>query len=77
VFLEDAAWNALHEIAREQGCTADELCLTIGDEFPDADFAQSARYYVLRHIVAIPDNIELPGNFRVLSELLHERRSVQ
>jgi hypothetical protein len=70
VFLEDAAWNALCEIAREHGSTADELCLIIGDEFPDADFAQAARYYVLRHIARIPDNIELPANFPVLTELL-------
>jgi Ribbon-helix-helix domain len=34
VFLEDATWNALREIACEQGCTVDELCLVIGDEFP-------------------------------------------
>jgi predicted DNA-binding ribbon-helix-helix protein len=77
VFLEDAAWNALREIAREQGCSVDELCLTIGDEFPDADFAQAARYYVLRHIAAIPDNIELPGNFRVLTELRATHRCAQ
>jgi hypothetical protein len=35
--------DALCETAREQGCTVDELCLTIGNEFPDADFTQTAR----------------------------------
>jgi Ribbon-helix-helix domain len=70
VFLEDATWNALCEIAHEKGNTVDELCLMIGDEFPDADFAQAARYYVLRHIAGIPGNIELPGNFHVLRELI-------
>ena len=29
VFLEDATWNALCEIARERGCTVDELCSDI------------------------------------------------
>jgi Ribbon-helix-helix domain len=77
VFLEDATWNALREIAIEQGSMADELCRTIGDEFPDADFAQAARYYVLRHIAAIPGNIELPGNFRVLTELRATHRCAQ
>jgi hypothetical protein len=74
VFLEDATWNALREIACEQGCTVDELCLSVGDEFPDASLAQAARYYVLRYLAAIPGNIELPVNFHVLSELLLERR---
>jgi hypothetical protein len=30
VFLEDATWNALSKIARERGCTVDELCSDIG-----------------------------------------------
>jgi hypothetical protein len=69
VFLEDATWNALGEIACEQGCTVDELSLAVGYEFPDAYLAQAARYYVLRYLAAIPDNIKLPGNFRVLTQL--------
>jgi hypothetical protein len=69
VFLEDAAWNALGEIAHEKGSTVDELCLTIGDEFPDDLFAPAARRYVLRYLAVIPANIELPGNFKVLREL--------
>ena len=77
VFLEDATWYALCEIAREQGCTVDELCLTIGNEFPDADFTQGARYYVLRYLAGIPDNIELPANFRVLTELMAVHRHPQ
>ena len=51
-FLEDATWNALCAIAAEQDCTVDDLCLTIGHEFPDADFTQAARSYVLRHYAA-------------------------
>jgi hypothetical protein len=46
VFLEHATWNALCDIARERDCTVDDLCLNIGNEFPDADFTQAARYYV-------------------------------
>jgi hypothetical protein len=46
VFLEDATWNALCGIAVEPDYTVDDLCLNIGNEFPDADFTQAARYYV-------------------------------
>jgi predicted DNA-binding ribbon-helix-helix protein len=76
VFVEDATWKVLCDIAREQDCTVDELCLTIGDEFPDAaDFTQAARYYVLRHIAAkIPDGLALPPELRTLKELTDRRR---
>ena len=75
VFLEDATWNALCEIARERGCTVDELCGDIDLNFAlGEDFASSARRYVLRYIEQIPDNIELPATFRALSELLDRRR---
>jgi predicted DNA-binding ribbon-helix-helix protein len=46
VFLVHATWNALCDIARERDCTVDDLCLNIGNEFPDADFTQAAQYYV-------------------------------
>jgi hypothetical protein len=46
VFLEHATWNALCDIARERDCTVDDLCLNIGNEIPDANFTQAARYYV-------------------------------
>jgi predicted DNA-binding ribbon-helix-helix protein len=73
--LEDATWNALGDIAQERDCTVDDLCLRIGDEFPDADFAQAARYYVLRHIAAkIPDDPALPPELRALKELTDRRR---
>jgi predicted DNA-binding ribbon-helix-helix protein len=76
VFLEDATWNALCEIARERGCTVDELCCHIDLNFaPGENFTPAARLYVLRHIEQIPDNIELPANFRVLTELLDCRRA--
>lgn len=76
VFLEDATWNALCEIARERGCTVDELCKDIEFNFaPGEDFTPAARHYVLRHIEQIPDNIELPANFRVLTELLDRRKA--
>jgi hypothetical protein len=75
VFLEDATWSALCEIADERGCTVDELCKDIEFNFaPDESFTPSARRYVMRYLAGIPDNIELPRNFRVLSELLDERR---
>jgi predicted DNA-binding ribbon-helix-helix protein len=49
VFVEDVTWKVLCDIAREQDCTVDDLCLTISNEFPAAaDFTQAARYYVLR-----------------------------
>jgi predicted DNA-binding ribbon-helix-helix protein len=67
VFLEDATWNALGEIARERGCMVDELCSDIELNFAHGEpFAPAARRYLLRYIADIPDNIELPGNFRVL-----------
>jgi predicted DNA-binding ribbon-helix-helix protein len=71
VFVEDATWNVLCDIAREQDCTVDDLCLTIGDEFPDtADFTQTARYYVLRHLAAkLPHGIEPPPELRAFKEL--------
>jgi hypothetical protein len=49
VFLEDAIWNALCHIAREEGCTVDELCSHIELNFVhgDAPFAPAARAYVL------------------------------
>ena len=76
VLLEDAAWNGLCEIARERGCTVDELCKDIEFNFaPDDHFAPAARHYVLRYIEQIPDNIELAANFRVLTELLDRRRA--
>jgi predicted DNA-binding ribbon-helix-helix protein len=75
VFVEDATWKTLCDIAREQDCTVDELCLTIGNEFPDADFAQAARYYVLRYLAAkIPDGLALPPELRTLKELTDRRR---
>jgi Ribbon-helix-helix domain len=44
VFLEDAAWHALCEIAHERGCTVDELCADIDLIFaPGEDFAPAAR----------------------------------
>jgi len=48
VFLEDATWNPLYDIARERDCVADDSSLNIGNEFPDADFTQAGRYYLLR-----------------------------
>jgi predicted DNA-binding ribbon-helix-helix protein len=78
VFLEDATWNALCEIARERGCTVDELCSDIELNFAPGDpFEQAARHYVLRYIAEIPDNIELPANFRVLTELIGAHRHAQ
>jgi predicted DNA-binding ribbon-helix-helix protein len=71
VFVEDATWKVLCDIAREQDCTVDDLCLTIANEFPDAaDFTQTARYYVLRHLAAkLPDGIEPSPELRAFKEL--------
>jgi predicted DNA-binding ribbon-helix-helix protein len=77
VFLEDATWKALCEIARERGCTVDELCSDIELNFaPGEPFAPAARRYVLRTLADIPDNIELPADFHVLRQL-RNRRSLQ
>jgi predicted DNA-binding ribbon-helix-helix protein len=75
VFVEDATWNALCDIAREQHGTVDDLCLTIGDEFSDAaDFTQAARYYVLRPLAAkLPHSIDLPPELRAFKELTGQR----
>ena len=76
VFLEDSAWHALCEIADERGCTIDELCGDIDLIFaPGEDFAPSARRYVLRYLEQIPENIELPANFRILTALRGRRRA--
>jgi predicted DNA-binding ribbon-helix-helix protein len=75
VSLEDATWNALCEIARERGCTVDELCSDIELNFsPGEPFATAARRYVVRYLAEIPDNIELPADFRVLREPAVRRR---
>jgi hypothetical protein len=77
VFLEDATWNALCEIARERGSTVDGLCADIELNFaPSEPFAPAARRYVERYLADIPYNIELPGNFHVLREL-RNRQSFQ
>jgi predicted DNA-binding ribbon-helix-helix protein len=79
VFLEDATWNALCEIARYEGRTVDELCCQIELNFaPGEAFAPAARYYVLCAIAErIPDDIvELPGELRYLKEL-RGRRGLQ
>jgi hypothetical protein len=77
IFLEDATWNALCEIAHERDCTVGELCSDIELNFaPGESFTPAARHYVMRYLAGIPENIELPGNFRVLSEL-RGRRGVQ
>jgi predicted DNA-binding ribbon-helix-helix protein len=76
VYVEDATWNALCEIACKRGCTVDELCGDIDLNFaPGEDFTPAARLYVSRYIEQIPDNIELPANFRVLTELLDRQRA--
>jgi len=76
VFLEDATWNALCEIACERGCTVDELCGDIELNFaPGENFAPAARRYVLRYIEQVPENIELPANFRALTKLRDRRRA--
>ena len=75
VFLEDATWHALCEIANEQGCTVGQLCSHIDLNFgSDEPFTPAARRYVLRYLADIPGNIELPGNFHVLSDLLAAHR---
>jgi len=44
VFLEDATWNALCRIARDEGCTIDELCCHSALNFaPSEPFASAAR----------------------------------
>ena len=49
VFLEDATWKALCEIARERGCTVDGLCDDIELNFaPGEPFAPAARHYLVR-----------------------------
>jgi hypothetical protein len=59
VFLEDATWNALCEIAHERDCTVGELCSDIELDFaPGEPFAPAARHYVMRNTLGgIPDNI--------------------
>jgi predicted DNA-binding ribbon-helix-helix protein len=77
LYLEDAAWNALCRIAREQGRAVDQLCADIEKAAaPDAFFAQAARYYVFDHIAAqIPDRL-LPPELRELRRHGY-RRTIQ
>jgi predicted DNA-binding ribbon-helix-helix protein len=67
LYLEDAAWNALCRIARDQGRTVGALCADIDNATaPGASFAQAARYYVFDQIAApIPDRL-LPPELRDL-----------
>jgi hypothetical protein len=75
VFLEDATWNALCEIARERGGTVDKLCSDIELNFaPGEPFAPAARHYVVRYLAEIPDNIDLPPELRMIKELGGLRR---
>jgi hypothetical protein len=77
VFLEEATWNALCGIAPERDCTVGDLCSDIKLNFALGEpFTPAARHYVMRSLAGLPDNIELPGNFRVLRDL-RNRRSVQ
>ena len=74
VFLEDATWKALCEIAQERGCTVGELCADIDLNCASAElFASAARRYVLRYLADIPANIELPTNFPLVRELRNRR----
>ena len=51
VFLEDATWTTLHQIARASDCTVEDLCATIDLSFASgASFASAARAYVLHYI---------------------------
>jgi predicted DNA-binding ribbon-helix-helix protein len=77
LYLEDATWNALCRIAREQRRTVDELCADIENICaPDASFSQAARYYVFDHIAAqIPDRL-LPPELRDLRRHGY-RRTIQ
>jgi predicted DNA-binding ribbon-helix-helix protein len=71
VFLEDAAWHALCEIACERGCTVDELCSDIDLNFaPGEPFAPAARLYVLRYVAdRLPQSAALPPELLFLREL--------
>jgi hypothetical protein len=61
--------------AGERGCTVDELCSDIELNFaPGEPLATAARRYVVRYLAEIPDNIDLPADFRVLRELAVRRR---
>ena len=67
VFLEDATWNALVHIARDENCTAGELCSHIDLNFAHrgAPFAPAARAYVLLTIgERTADRGELPPLLR-------------
>ena len=77
LYLEDATWNALCGIAREQDRSVDELCADIEHAAAaDASFAQAARYYLFDHIAAqIPDS-QLPPELRGLRRHGY-RRTIQ
>jgi predicted DNA-binding ribbon-helix-helix protein len=65
LYLEDATWNALCGIAREQDRSVGELCADIQNAAAaDASFAQAARYYVFDHIAAQIPDCQLPSELR-------------
>jgi hypothetical protein len=67
VFLKDATWNALCEIAHEQGRTVDGLCCDIDLNFaPGEPFAQAARRYVARYLAGIPDTAGVNSNITLM-----------
>jgi ribbon-helix-helix protein len=76
VFLEDATWHALCEIANERGCTVGQLCSHIDLNFANGgDFAPVARLYVLRYVAdRIPPSVALPPELLFLRELSGRQR---
>jgi hypothetical protein len=75
VFLEDATWNALGEIACEQGCTVDELCSHIDLYVAQGGaFAPAARLYVLRFVADHLVNAGLPPELLFLRDLSERER---
>ena len=65
LYVEDATWNALCGIAREQDWSVDALCVEIQNAAAaDASFAQAARYYVFDHIAAQIPDCQLPAELR-------------
>ena len=65
LYLEDATWNALYGVAREQDRSVNQLCADIQNAAAaDASFAQAAGYYVFDHIAAQIPDCQLPSELR-------------
>jgi predicted DNA-binding ribbon-helix-helix protein len=55
VSLEDAFWNAIHEIAAKRGVKVGELISTIDSDRQHSNLSSAIRLFVLDHYLALTE----------------------